>query len=429
MQNDMLSLQQLLHSPLQRVDQEITSHRTSNSTYRSRPNGVVEWEGFNESVAQAITDAVRHDPREFYDLPRLARPPRLTDELSVQGQTRESIARSIEDIFVNTPIDAKLTERGSCAAPVFIGIPDLVGWRVRRSTGTVQLLLPLEVKKPHVADSNLRINYLQDPDGHEREQRIVQQEVGYMERNMLQYGIISTYVHTFACKLDRNGALHMSQAISYDDTHPSALAAVWYVMLKATQDPTYKGPRLKSTHRQRPSTKRRRLRNISPASNFSGIDLHAVLPTESLASRHEHTVLRGVAECQQVVVKWGPRDDQCVQRETAMYIKLSRIQGIVIPKLLGWGSTVSRTYMVLQYYPSVTLAACKKTPTTWSLVRTCVNTLHAQGVVHGDLEPRNVLVLKDRAMLVDLESTYVSTDVSVQREEMARLRLLYWTET
>lgn len=217
-----------------------------------------------------------------------------------------------------------------------------------------------------------------------------------------------------------------SKAIAHSDTQPSVLATVWYVFLLAAQDPTYQGPALDNAHRQKPSKRRKTATDNSPPSNFSGVDLHDVKPTRSLSTSRGRTVLRGSAGERQVVAKWAAVDDESLQWETEMYMRLQALQSSIIPTLLGWGTTVSRRYLILQYYPCVTLTEARKTRSVWKLVKSSVDVLHANNVIHGDLECRNVLLCNNRAMLIDLEDAYISTDSRAQRDELKRLHTACW---
>jgi RIO-like serine/threonine protein kinase len=120
------------------------------------------------------------------------------------------------------------------------------------------------------------------------------------------------------------------------------------------------------------------------------------------------------------------RDADKANHEVSVYQRLSSVQGICVPRLLASGSTVMKGHFLvaLEFVDGAAMAA-PVPPDQQKAVLGALRAIHAQGVMHGDLKPANILVTTDGSIrFIDFERACITDADHQLRQEDAALRLL-----
>jgi serine/threonine protein kinase len=123
----------------------------------------------------------------------------------------------------------------------------------------------------------------------------------------------------------------------------------------------------------------------------NGKQLNVVFKTENVASEHGR--------------------DQKMQKEAQMYCDLRALQGKVIPVFYGYVDFNGIFRALVMEYCGVPLVEDEVAQYTDQIVE-CVKLLHAQKVLHGDLDLRNILKTTDGGIrIIDFERAEIKDDL------------------
>lgn len=203
----MLYLNQLLNQPLYNFETRYDMNNNlsvTDSHFRSIPENILEWENFSSELLEFREKRKFNDKLQYENLPIPHKKKYVfNDEPDVVSTLTQSLFEIIIDIFDKTSCKIKITSGEEYGTKNIIAEPDRVSWENNNNTHKKILLIPIEIKKPFINDNKLRQNYPTD----KKSQKIIQQAVGYMYRNLLKYSIITTYNHTYALHLNNDGVL------------------------------------------------------------------------------------------------------------------------------------------------------------------------------------------------------------------------------
>lgn len=414
------SLHQVLPDCYNRLHDSIS---TTYSDARVEPNRVEDWDIIPElndffddfRVDNSLRfEAMRQNQSDFHD------------EVDVQAQLRQTLLKTVELLMNGThsrPIS--ITTKGAVPGTREVVFdPDMIAWRQQQRIPGLRLLAPIEIKKPHEADTDdLRALYRRRSTRNAkvtRARKIIQQEVGYLDRNCCEYGIITTYVSTYAVKMDgHTNVVHISRPFRYNETQPTVIKLVYYILCKALESNGLPGKAMTAVV---PSSnkKRKQRETYSPSDSNSDVspwDLQEKVP---LKSRKGNRVFLCPYKGYAVILKQASvsRDERLL-RETHMYQHMRQLQGVVIPKILSSGVQDGKRYLIMEdcgnpidpsMYGKMSRAVAR-----------AIDRIHSLRVCHGDLELRNIVTNGSQVYIIDFEDAYVTSNISDLQTEKAIL--------
>lgn len=250
----------------------------------------------------------------------------------------------------------------------------------------------------------------------------VRQTTGYQVKNGTEYGFITNYYHTWITKLTTDGTFWISQAFSKDVQGPkSTLNALLFAVragLISKRDNLWTAPTLESVTETVSVAMNQQQQAVGHSAASGGADArHSGAPSVTSSTGISDIVgsnLTLILECRiqagvdRVTYKGRNAADnapiavKCFESreerdsEAAFYRRLASLQGVHIPRCLGEGllgdGFTSRRFVLILSWVGSDLEGRERLPpvSAWKPAREALLQMHALGVVHGDLAPRNV---------------------------------------
>lgn len=416
----------LMTTPLGLFNNYCTEGR-SGSGYGCVPEHVILWQGFKQDVQTFFDGADKRNGIALYDNLALRAPIdgyEFGEEVSsIQGALQHGVFVSVRQVFEQTQdkvafIQSSLDPRAPERQRSMIGNPDFMVYRLREN-GKRTAVLAIEVKKPLPA-GRVEAPLLQSYDSNNtRVRKMVHQITGYLSRNRLRYGILTTYENTYAVKYDDdNATILISDPFKHTDTYPSVIMMIWYLLLQAF--------RSKAVKKQLPQAKehvtpRKRQREGSTSSNSQPnyphqswpapvrrqkVDLHGIISKgESGSSKRVYWgKMNGVS----IVVKCAAINSLAwsyLHHELRIFENLKHLQGDVIPRVLHRETASGKLYVVFEDVGIPIQNHERQKSYIRKSAFTALHKIHENGYVHGDISPRNIIInnaLK-RVFFIDLE--------------------------
>ena len=268
---------------------------------------------------------------------------------------------------------------------------------------------------------------------------VVKQLAGYLSFAQLQYGLILTYDRCWAVKREKTepGHLYFSPAISREGS--SMFEAIAFTIFCSINDPSCpaipptppSSPKSSSSgsEKKRPSSSDDDYKETPPpckkrppppppngrqprtrAHKATTINLdHCVLETGNVLGRGNlgmvcEGTIDGVPVTMKIVDKMkDPLGGDKLRAEYEEYEKLANLQGVALPRILGFGN-LWNIFLFLIMEPSGKPLSCPINEELKRKAESCLQKLHQQRYVHGDLALRHFLMREDgTVVLVDLD--------------------------
>jgi predicted Ser/Thr protein kinase len=413
----MLSLRQSLQQTLPKCDLELYNDTsTSRSDARSQPNDIVNWTSLVSEMNRFYVRQIDADSSRFEAM--RANVSTFQDILDVQAQLRQTLFRTAQILHNGCHIrQVQITPKGGIPGTrTILYEPDLIAWRYQLRDGEPIMLLPIEVKKPHgLDDEDLRQLSRDNPHPN---QKIIQQEIGYLERNNCEFGIISNYISTYALRLDgERNIVSISEPFKYFSQNPTVLEIIYFILSKALDSKGLKGKAMHSLVES--ASKKRKARAIHTPSN-SDTSPTDIQNKHTLKSRKTNIVLRGNVKGRSVILKKAHISKaDALRHEIDMYGIIEELQRKTIPKLLSKGIINDTVYMILEDCGSP-ITNLKITNRRRNAISQAIDSIHKLQVYHGDLATRNVILNGSRAYIIDFEDSCVveKTQIAEKKEFM-----------
>ena len=421
----MLTVKEALAQPLPLFEHRLYVNKNKNrgSPERILPRSVVSWDGFEGDMDRHVEQ--QNEPNEG-GVDRLFNTDNVTftfrDEVDVAFAVRQYLARAVEAAASSMQINIT-TDSSIPGADRVVMEPDHIVWTKSRRD-TPQLLLPIVIRVPAgIREGDLRRQYVATRPEYGVANLLVQEGVGYMYRNRLEYGFITTYASSYALRLDSSGYLHMSRQFRYDEVPPTVVKALYYVIVLASQSKGYEGPTLDGYAPRTGGTTGTHVRMPCVITNDADtLSVADVKVGAMLKSRKGNAVVRGTTSTgAQVVLKTAKRrtvSEKRMVNEQKIYHVLRHVQGQAVPRVLGAG----RGYLILEY--------CGE-PLAWSTsrvvrrmmprVQKAIDAVHKCGVFHADLALRNILCRDGQIRIIDFEDSYKVVDSSDLKDDVVEL--------
>jgi serine/threonine protein kinase len=238
--------------------------------------------------------------------------------------------------------------------------------------------------------------------------RAICQLWGYMTVNHLKYGILTTFNETFFLKREfceeQGVKLEISPGIRIGDPQTPIVGALCYFTSLLLESHLYTLPcssLSKSTYKC--EDKDAVQLNKYEVANVNLSDFHFTVPTDFKA---HHVVvgqhLQGKPSLLKLLDTTQHNSSSMFLAELQAYERLDELQGAVIP-------TLEQSYLISNSLFAFALEDCGN-PITQSQLRKmhdqvaqALKSIHAKGVVHGDIALRNILInsLENRVVLID----------------------------
>lgn len=417
-----VTLDQILNTPLSLFDNNCINTGVSDSRYRKIPNNIIKWNNFENELLNFKSSRLElNGPAKYH--PLLPPPHRgkyvFEEEADVKGTLKQTLFSVIIDIFDQSKCKIDITNRSLYGPGDIVAEPDMVAWRYSDKKSRKHLLLPIEIKKPDKENSDLYREYFRLNNHHTDSKKIIQQIVGYMCRNKVSYGIITTYQEIYALYLKDDGILHMTRPYKYNETDIGAISVLWYTLHKAIKAKPYRGPELQDAHRN-PSPLSFDSANVNSASSKS---LSNITPQIVGGSKKNKDVYSIKLDQKEVTVKTArnkTRESAMIKNEVKIYNHLSKLQGVYIPKLLKHGTHNDQTYMITEKCGD-NIRWVQKGRNLISSILNAVDAIHKLGVCHGDLELRNILLFNKQIFIIDFEESIINGSAHELEDEMSTL--------
>lgn len=418
-----MDLYQLLHLPLYPFDILYNEDSSvTDSRIRRKPRDVIFWVNFEddlisfiESNKEQLIDTVEFRP---YPCP-IDDKHQFVDEGSVQGILDNTVLIMLRKIFSTIKITGvgaygvrNIYLESNCIG--ISGEPDRIIHRYSESKKKDRLILPIEIKKPLKDDEDLRKEYNSSAEN-SRSKKIIEQAVGYLYENNKNYGVITSYEHTYGLYLNNEGILHMTRGVLYNETKITALSAIWYLIhLSKNNREKFSCPKLDEISENKK-------RKIDRSSNSpSSEDMPGLIKTPNVnqttqiksggRSNKSKSVCSGKFNNKNVIIKkalLGTSECNKIIHESNIYTHLYTLQGISIPRVILCGRDHKWFYLIIERR-GVTID-CKDINTNIiACIDKTINLLHNLKVLHGDLELRNILLWRKKIFLIDFEESIVN---------------------
>ncbi|KAF9579955.1 hypothetical protein BGW38_003580, partial [Lunasporangiospora selenospora] len=420
------------------------------------PSSILPWEGFLAGVRNMELERTPHQyqPPRFKD-DRTFRPELMLHELFSQDV---GSVRALPP-YANTTRIMRLAR----------SIPDLV---CLRSGGdpdaSTSVLFPIEIKRPALLRSrDLLADFLaqQQTGVAQGPMHAVTQLYGYMLLNGYRFGVLSTFEQTWFFIREGEGGNNLvaSPAIAFDRTEPSLLQCyLWFIRL-ANADERIPNPlsdsevelilgdegqpeddkqeQDDSDYKPKTSRLKKAISTlISPRKTRSSSRTTArvLVPGFSdmqLISHDEGAqTYRATWKGYDVVVKkcdiWNQHlVMEELKHEARVYQQLRSIQGRYIPRLRMAGVADGMEMVLVTDHVGTDVSQERLDARDQEKIRAALCAIHDQGVVHGDIQPHNILVkrnngLDDRFYFVDFGLSRTHTAKAQYRQENAVLESL-----
>lgn len=424
----MLSLNQLLNQPLWSYETKYNFKKVSvtDSHFRNIPENIIEWNDFESQLKEFRESRDKKELNEKLIYKNLPEPfdglYTFNNENDVEGILSNSLFKVVIHIFSKTSYKIDITSGEEFGTKNIIAEPDRVTWRSNNNTSKKILLLPIEIKKPFENDDKLFENYVAD---HKKSQKIVQQAVGYMYRNLLKYSIITTYNNTYALHLLEDGVLMISKPFKYNSTDSSVIAMMWYLIHLSITNArlSLKCKELKDGNKD--SSKKRKNYN-SNNTDFKKIYKSNITPENISDDKSikyggkSKRVYYGKILNKNVIVKtafFNTPQYAKIYNEINIYKHLSSIQGIYIPKVISSGEQDNRIYLILEKIGE-SIETKKKYNFNFipSFIK-AIDAIHHLGILHCDLESRNILLWRKHIYIIDFEESKININKNDLRDE------------
>jgi predicted Ser/Thr protein kinase len=413
------------------------------------PQLTVYWENFQRDTLRYIETAISHLPNDR-DMPVFPFGLRIGNEVPA---LQICVALNLFDVVAKQlGLTIVASERQ------IVGNPD--GFIVDDASESIRVVYEIKGKWTlnHQWFDDDRIdmfvgeNLVLDTE-HNWLRRAVNQIYTYMVVNSLQYGILSSYDHTFFLKrvkienaTDGYEQLIISSGIAHNATNPTVLQSIAYFLSLADgatfSPPPTSPPRQSSRISSRPSStrsSRSSLRQVaeveSPTASENEFDSVSMeqdseSSTESDFALEDFNIksVLGTGRTKvyyesknQVALKaidlWKQSDMLVeLQHEIEMYRLLSDLQGIIIPKLVLHGYWEGGMYCI-------GFSLCGTVPKTLTesqkqSVLSSIDAIHRRGILHNDIKKENILVDENgKVYLIDFGFATLNSCEIAQEDE------------
>ncbi|KAI3631953.1 hypothetical protein MIR68_009789 [Amoeboaphelidium protococcarum] len=292
-------------------------------------------------------------------------------------------------------------------------------------------ILPIEIKTMWAFDVD--DDLVDFTHQEEIKKKVLRQEYGYMSVNHNRYGIICTADKFFF--LRRGGSdgiqqstLEVSSAVHRDQQSPFTLMEAVCAMFQLCEDKDrcmyaspYTTPVMMRKHEFDVSVvKSVNLHEVYFEQVVGGSDLSSVvfggIHTQFKSDDNRQIEIRS----HQLVLKMADstKDPEhlkvdAIDQEQQCYLKLSRLQGTVIPRLLarlsidGWIEAI----MIERLERVSTVADIQ---THYVQLNNSLQLIHQNGVAHGDVAPRNIMWKGDQLLFIDFGHAKLASQMSEQ---------------
>ncbi|KAG0204366.1 hypothetical protein BGX28_003686 [Mortierella sp. GBA30] len=342
------------------------------------------------------------------------------------------------------------------------GVPDLVCLRAGSDLSKPEsVLFPIEIKRPALLRSeNLIVDLMtQEQSGMARgSARALNQTFGYMRLNGYRYGVLSTYEQTWFLQREGQGTndLVVSPTIAFDRTEPSLLQCYLWFVRQANADvrdldpPSDSDVEMLLADENRPGDKRAQDNSQyrSKKSRFkdsisslfssrktrsgSNVTAQMVVPafvSMQLISHDEgaQTYKASWQGCDVIVKKcdiWNERPvKEELKHEAEVYQILRNLQGRYIPKLRITGIADGMEMILVTDYVGTDISQERLDASDQEKIRAALYAIHDLGVVHGDIQPHNILVQREGRSFyfVDFGLSQINPDMAQRQRETALL--------
>ncbi|KAI3637710.1 hypothetical protein MIR68_004359 [Amoeboaphelidium protococcarum] len=267
----------------------------------------------------------------------------------------------------------------------------------------------------------------------EIKKKVLRQEYGYMSVNHNRYGIICTADKFFFLRRGgfdgrQQSKLEVSSAVHRDQNAPFTLMEAVCAMFQLCEN---KDQCMYASPYTTPVMMRKHEFDLSVVES---VNLHEVYfeqvvggsDLSSVVFGGIHTLFRSDGNrpteirSHQLVLKMADstKDPEhlkvdAIDYENQCYLKLSRLQGTVIPRLLarlsidGWIEAI----MIERLERVSTVADIKA---HYSQLINSLQSIHQNGVAHGDVAPRNIMWKGDQLLLIDFGHAKLASQMSEQ---------------
>lgn len=425
----LLNLKKALEQPLGLFNNRIPNDETSvtNTEFCNIPTALHDWNDL-PAIVQNFKNT-RKSINTPYIYAELSHPPSrgwiFNEESDVQGILQNTLFAIIENIFSYSDFPVTIgANRQYLNSPhrgqrLLVAQPDRLAFRARTTRQDKnRLLAPIEIKKPLARDTDIRRLY---EASETRAIRIIQQIVGYMYRNHVVYGIITSYQHTYVCHLNDDGSVLISQPFLYDSTNPGSIEVIWYILHKAMGAGPYDGVALLDGHPKPTEI------FTDPDTPTTSIDINQITP-ENITQRktlreptkHKRTRIdQGHVGRKRVVIKTAKHKTHSgtiLQHEINVYKHLENGKIKTIPERIASGIDKNHVYFITSYCGRP-LNEIQITEKIKQAVLDAVDSIHDMSVCHNDLELRNILYHRGKISLCDFEISILQAGEKMMSQE------------
>lgn len=412
---------------------------TRSANARKEFSQITLWTSFDKDIAAyTLSEQELQLATEVHDMPRSS----VADEQNVCAQFQFRIESPIEAVMSTLCANGPRFEFCSPIArrPSLLFDPDRVLFIERNvdDSVVVSTVMVGELKTPWalVVPDNAKASFLIDQyssessrGGNNKFSRAIMQLYGYMSFNHLRYGFLSNYEHSFffrrADPAVSDGILQVSRPIHRRDI-VRIMVQFCRMLLNNPNEIDYKSPQgtpIMALDERILNPRRRKAEIVLLAANnylfkqeisnnsrgsvylgrVSGIDRDVVFKLIDISKQSE-----GAAD---------------MRRESEIYVKLSTLQGKIIPNFHGivdfnglfWGLIMDN----IEDGKEISEECFEK---RIDEIIEMAQKVHRRGCVHGDLDCKNILQdSKGKLWLVDFGNGQLNATKEQKEEEMARL--------
>ncbi|CAI2188288.1 2560_t:CDS:2 [Funneliformis geosporum] len=413
---------------------ERNSSRSTTQGESTAPSELVLWEGFFDEVASCS-----FGQQQKYSQPNFRKHENVANEESVRIAMYTNIFDVLNTVmkdegimFTNQRLDSML------------GVPDFIGRKEN------QLILTIEVKKEWV----LSLGDLTFPDYYAvdaKARTVISQAYTYMASNMLQYGVLTTYHQHWFLKRpeDKRTTLYISKTLSLQSETPTVLKAYAYLAKRAKEQPFCEHPDItigvpnENSQLESPQRYSFRARKKPDNSNRAPQERTELPGSGNFQFDNFVGTYLGYGRCgttfrckyngQDIALKLTDLSKKKfllpeLLKEIEIYHFLADIQGLFIPKLVGYG------YMWGKMYFAIATTIVGKSlesgiKITRKQERNAYNALieiHRHNVLHNDIRKENVILSNDgkSVFIIDFGLSTIDNNKVKQQKEMDQLSCL-----
>uniref|UniRef100_A0A7I4E818 Protein kinase domain-containing protein n=1 Tax=Physcomitrium patens TaxID=3218 RepID=A0A7I4E818_PHYPA len=323
---------------------------------------------------------------------------------------------------------------------------------------------------PGEGDPNCRCEVLGITAAHgEKLIRCISQLYEYMALSEVGYGVLTDARNWYLFKRDNAGCLKISIGFKAGGGHPPVLAALTYLVDIACKDNSKfdKGPRHGETprvHGAAPSdSSSESTDDVKNDPDFRGCGSSnsvskTTRSTRTCSDGNQLTlkdvsavdlnlkVTGGIISCegwsgcvaigrmygQAVALKFAYLNTERAEallKEVVAYQKMKKLWGIFVPRLIEYGTTCNgqAVFVATELIDGVELGEVAVTQEVETAALDALDAVHACGLLHGDIEARNIMVVRGKqppVRILDFGFSRVTSSKKLQEAERVRLEYL-----